>query len=192
MLQAYLDLTLEAISGHSAFIGQPNEFLGSALEMFIFRKCHERTWELALDAKKDEAVTERLDSLQFLNFDHLDIKCLSEASKKTEAEEEEGGEGRLSLSSTTSTGSAKSVAPPDDLWSVPLETLRQVDDVKSPVEKVRRLGGGLERSDSKTSQSTITNNGILVASLLAPSLARFAPRPFRSSRRSCPPLPPSR
>ena len=85
-------------------------------------------------------------SLQFLNFEHLDIKCLSEATRKRSIEEgdgeeemEDGAGGRVSLSSTTSTGSTTSVSPPEDLWSVPLEALRQVDAVKSPIEKLEKI-----------------------------------------------------
>ncbi|GMI49145.1 hypothetical protein TrCOL_g7709 [Triparma columacea] len=145
MLHAYLNLTVEAITNHPSFADQPPEVLGSVLEMFIMRKCHPRTWELSYDPDKDSAMKDRLDSLQWMNFEHLDIKCLSEATLRRgsssgggELEEEDGG-GRPSIESNASTGSTKSISPPEDLWTVPLEALRQVDVVKSPVEKLEKI-----------------------------------------------------
>jgi hypothetical protein len=93
MLHAYLNLTLEAITNHPSFADQPPEVLGSVLEMFIMRKCHPRTWELSHDPDKDSAMKDRLDSLQWMNFEHLDIKCLSEATLRRGSSSGGGGTG---------------------------------------------------------------------------------------------------
>lgn len=89
--------------------------------MFLHRKLYGICEALTSDVQDDDNFAERLSELSFINFEHFDITCL-----QPPAEEE-----RDSVASTESTGSRE---PRQDLWDVPLNTLRKISTLKSPIE----------------------------------------------------------
>jgi hypothetical protein len=47
-----------------------------AMETFLFQKFHQTLWDLTEDGASDEEMADQLESLQFITWKHLDIKCL--------------------------------------------------------------------------------------------------------------------
>jgi hypothetical protein len=81
-IQKYLMSIYDAIASHSSWRGDDNTETKMMIETFIYSKCHDMIWNV-LVMKQDKSpkdgqlsFSERLDFLQFVRPEHLEIHCV--------------------------------------------------------------------------------------------------------------------
>lgn len=81
-IQKYISSVYDAIASHPSWRGDDNTETKMMLETFIYSKCHDEIWNV-LVAKQDKSeqddklsFSERLDFLQFVRPEHLEIHCV--------------------------------------------------------------------------------------------------------------------
>jgi len=135
-IQIYLDKTTETLRTHVLWIGDSeDEFelqAKIAMETFLFQKFHNFLWQLIVDDESDQEMECKLESLQFITWKHLDIKCLADNTISNLDE----SKGRDKSEFDRDLALERILPVPSDKWTIPINALRFLDAQWSPTSKL--------------------------------------------------------
>lgn len=129
-IHAFLDKQTQNLKSHVLWQTESDEEFHLnckiPMETFLFQKLYKILWKLTCDTESDSHVADKIQSLQFISWEHLDIPYPTTTTTTANSKVE----------SSSSVTTAEEAHHNDDAWSVSLDALRFVDAQWSPTAKL--------------------------------------------------------